>query len=505
MSFPLINPYQQFFDSSGSPLANGTIEFRSPSDNSLIDSYPTADDADAQTNANDNPLTLNGSGAAASGLFLEDGVAYKIILKDSDGATVASHDDVRCPFDSDPGDVARYGADPSGAASSTTAFTNCISANGYATGADGTYLVQGLSLGLREKIFGRSRNFILKKNANGAVVTMGNHSKLEDVQIQGDGSTYTGSNVVISSGQNTTDEDDYGWQKIVDCEIHDSASFGVEYDTANRGVFSHIDNCLFSTTGGTNAAIKWPDEPVTDVGNRKVTNCKTVNCDLVNVGAAENGLITGNTISGANNILFPSGTANSASKIIITNNRFAGTGDLQIRGGNHIVSNNVSAVNIELLSGAVNNTLRNNNFASSKGHVDSSSEINYIWDDIRSTYTPTFSGDGGSEAFGNSDVRGEYWREGEWVVYKLYIVWGSTANYGGANWEFTLPVQLESGITTWYAGAAFFNNQPGVAMVDGPNDRVLLYHGTTTGRVGATAPLTWATGNVLSFEVKYRL
>lgn len=98
MAFPLINPYQQFFDSSGDPLVSGTIEFRSPSTNNLIDSFPTADDADAQTNANSNPLTLDSSGAAASGLFLEDGVKYKVILKNSSGTTIATHDDVRCPI-----------------------------------------------------------------------------------------------------------------------------------------------------------------------------------------------------------------------------------------------------------------------------------------------------------------------------------------------------------------------------------------------------------------------
>ena len=97
MAFPLINPYQQFIDSSGDPLSSGTIEFRSPADNSYINSYPTADDADAQTNANDNPLTLSSTGAASSGLFLEDGVAYKVVLKDSDGNTVGTWDDVRCP------------------------------------------------------------------------------------------------------------------------------------------------------------------------------------------------------------------------------------------------------------------------------------------------------------------------------------------------------------------------------------------------------------------------
>ncbi len=97
MSFPYINAYQQFFDSSGSPLASGTIEFRDPTSNNLINSYSTADLADAQSTANDNPLTLSATGAATAGLFLEDDVKYKVILKDSLGATVATHDDVRCP------------------------------------------------------------------------------------------------------------------------------------------------------------------------------------------------------------------------------------------------------------------------------------------------------------------------------------------------------------------------------------------------------------------------
>lgn len=97
MSFPLINPTPTFLDSSGSPLASGTIEFRSPSTNDLINSFPTADDADAQTNANDNPLILNARGEAPNGLFLEEGVAYKVILKDSSDTTIWTQDDVKSP------------------------------------------------------------------------------------------------------------------------------------------------------------------------------------------------------------------------------------------------------------------------------------------------------------------------------------------------------------------------------------------------------------------------
>jgi len=98
MSFPLINPTPTFTDSSGSPLASGTIEFRDPTSNDLINSYPTADKADAQTDPNANPLTLNSRGEAANGLYLEDGVKYKITLKDSNSDTIWTQDDVRCPI-----------------------------------------------------------------------------------------------------------------------------------------------------------------------------------------------------------------------------------------------------------------------------------------------------------------------------------------------------------------------------------------------------------------------
>ena len=104
MSFPLINPQPQFFDSAGSPLASGTIEFKDPVADTYINSYPTAADADAQTNANANPLTLNARGEAESGLYLEDGVKYKIILREewpdelTPGNIVWTQTNVLCPI-----------------------------------------------------------------------------------------------------------------------------------------------------------------------------------------------------------------------------------------------------------------------------------------------------------------------------------------------------------------------------------------------------------------------
>ncbi|KKL88975.1 hypothetical protein LCGC14_1919320 [marine sediment metagenome] len=89
MSFPLLgSPKIQFFDSSGSPLTSGTLAVLDPADDTNKASYPTADDADAATNANVNPVVLDSRGEPPNGLFGIDGEDYKIIIKDSDAATV---------------------------------------------------------------------------------------------------------------------------------------------------------------------------------------------------------------------------------------------------------------------------------------------------------------------------------------------------------------------------------------------------------------------------------
>ena len=75
MAFPILgNPRPQFFDSSGSPLAAGTLAVLNPADDTNKASYPTYDDAEALTNANDNPILLVGDGRCA--LWGLDGEDY---------------------------------------------------------------------------------------------------------------------------------------------------------------------------------------------------------------------------------------------------------------------------------------------------------------------------------------------------------------------------------------------------------------------------------------------
>ncbi len=172
MAFPILGtPKPQFFDSSGSPLASGTLEIVEPADDTNKATYPTYDDAEAATNANANPLTLDSRGEPSSGLWGLDGEDYKITVKDSSGTTIWTTDDVFVPTQSwhnqqtaaestagvtptdvsyPPGNVKRYGATGDGSTDDTTAIANALlvgdAGNLFVTVPEGTYLTDPIDI-----------------------------------------------------------------------------------------------------------------------------------------------------------------------------------------------------------------------------------------------------------------------------------------------------------------------------------------------------------------------
>ncbi len=98
MAYPILGvPRPQFFDSSGSPYASGTVTIQNPSDSAVKASFPTAADADAGTNGTSADVSLNARGQATTDLWGKDNEDYKIIIKDSDAATVDTWDKIRMP------------------------------------------------------------------------------------------------------------------------------------------------------------------------------------------------------------------------------------------------------------------------------------------------------------------------------------------------------------------------------------------------------------------------
>jgi hypothetical protein len=114
MAYPILgSPKPAFFDSSGDPLASGTITTLNPSNDAVKASYPTADDANASTNGTSGDITLDSRGEPTSTQYWgKDNEDYKVVIKDSAGTTIYTMDDIRMPAHSRRARVAFTGADP---------------------------------------------------------------------------------------------------------------------------------------------------------------------------------------------------------------------------------------------------------------------------------------------------------------------------------------------------------------------------------------------------------
>ena len=98
MAYPILGtPVPAFFDSSGDPLVSGTITTLTSAD-AVKASYPTAADADAGTNGTSGDITLDAEGKPSTTQYWgRDNEDYKVVIKDSAGATVDTILAIRMP------------------------------------------------------------------------------------------------------------------------------------------------------------------------------------------------------------------------------------------------------------------------------------------------------------------------------------------------------------------------------------------------------------------------
>ena len=350
MAFPILGtPIPAFFDTSGSPLASGTLTVQDPADDTNKASYPTYDDAEAATNANDNPLTLNARGEPASGLWGLDGEDYKIVLKDSDGATVYTIDDVFSGshiketsaetaagvtivnWTVAPGNVLRYGTNTTpGTTDMTTAIQAAIDQAGETGGApvyipSGTYLVTssllhtGVDADDRIRIYGDGDKSIINSTVTNAPTLEMRNATLcivERLRFVGDnttGDTGTGHGVAwtdTSPNSGTffpnnciTRNCAFKHFRGEDDEIT-STTTGVTTTAAGLyvgpGVGCYVQNCTFDTNG---QAIHFDETQNSHIENCVIDTadeygieldlvgdgCSVSGCDIITCGLDANG------------------------------------------------------------------------------------------------------------------------------------------------------------------------------------------------------------------------
>ena len=112
------------------------------------------------------------------------------------------------------------------------------------------------------------------------------------------------------------------------------------------------------------------------------------------------------------------------------------------------------------------------------------------------SYTPTWTGTGGTPTVGNGTLSGSYLSYGGVVMVRISLTWGSTTAAAGITaWKFALPVApssagilpgmvVDTGVAQYPAVLSDFAGSAGVLRV-----------GTGLTPASNTSPMTWGTGD----------
>jgi len=219
----------QFFTSNGVPLAGGLIYTYAAGTTTPQATYTSSTGGTAHAN----PIVLDSAGRVAAGeVWVSEGLNYKFVLKDSTFNTIGTYDNINGTYvaadlanTSDPtlgdalvgfrqsnasgnltGTVGRtvhqklqeiisvldFGADSTGATSSTAAFQAALATNKTIYVPAGTYLITGaLQLQDGQVVFGDgSSKTILncsQTSFSGIFINMGGHTSLQSLALSGSG------------------------------------------------------------------------------------------------------------------------------------------------------------------------------------------------------------------------------------------------------------------------------------------------------------------------------
>ena len=211
----------QFFTSTGAVLTGGKLYTYLAGTTTPATTYTTS----AGNVAWSNPIVLDAAGRVSSGgeIWITSGVNYKFVLKDSNDVLIATYDNVSTPDASNISYTAPYtgavtttvknklaqtvsvidfGADPTGTADSTAAFTAALAASKGVVVPVGTFKVTGFTIPTGRQLSGLSQaGSIIQSTDSTVVAVIGDVSDvvIENLTINSTGTSY-GNTVYVGNG-----------------------------------------------------------------------------------------------------------------------------------------------------------------------------------------------------------------------------------------------------------------------------------------------------------------
>ena len=132
------------------------------------------------------------------------------------------------------------------------------------------------------------------------------------------------------------------------------------------------------------------------------------------------------------------------------------------------------------------------------------------WTGAVTSYTPTWTADGGSPAIGNGTLVGYWQRYGNLCHVKFYLQIGSTTTKGTGGWYFSLPFGSGVTFTTGCSGAYYAEDfavtgYRGLFYLLSDATKFGLLNGAANSALGATSPFTFGTSDYISGEFIYEV
>jgi hypothetical protein len=140
------------------------------------------------------------------------------------------------------------------------------------------------------------------------------------------------------------------------------------------------------------------------------------------------------------------------------------------------------------------------------------------WTAEADNYTPAWTGATSNPAIGDGTLTGRWVKRGKTCLVNILLVAGSTTTFGSGAWSFSLPFQASYAVTTggwgWRGVAAIYDSSAGQRFdrVAGINrdattvsQFVAMADGTTALTLTSAAPMTWASGDILSLQAEYEI